>query len=238
MTYREICYMCLDSAKLASDDAYITIDHVIFLVSKIRSFLLKQKYSDIRKEVPQSNYQTICLNLIPTTSSWLGKNNQYLKSTEKVPSTLSIGTTTVHPEDFYVGTYITYVSKERMRYVGNNKWLQNIIYASKDPDSYLYLKSSNPRLLELNKVHMTGVFSNPEEVSALQCENSPEDILDVEFPLEDGLVSSLIDIVVKYLSSAEYKPEDENNDASDDLSNLIAFIRRNATSNLQKQIED
>jgi hypothetical protein len=211
--------MCLDSAKLASDDSYITIDHVIFLVSKIRSFLLKQKYSDIRKEVPQSNYQTICLNLIPTTSSWLGKDNQYLKSTERVPSTLSIGTTTVHPEDFYVGTYITYVSKERMRYVGNNKWLKNFIYATIGPDNYLYLNSANPQFLYLESLYITGIFENPREIHGLT-NSSKCGFEDSIYPLEEALIPAVIELVVKELSVPRYSPEDNINNAKDDLAEV------------------
>lgn len=59
--------MTLDSLKLASDDSYFTAEHIIFLVSKIRSALLKQTYDNIKKEIPESNYQTICLDLEPST---------------------------------------------------------------------------------------------------------------------------------------------------------------------------
>ena len=33
------------------------------------------------------------------------------------------------------------------------------------------------------------------------------------------------------------EPQDKDNNAADDLSNLMAFIRNNMKSNLQKQIE-
>lgn len=242
MTYREICYMCLDQLKLSSDDSYITIEHILFLVSKIRAFILKQRYSDVRKEIPQSNYQTICLDLIqvPAIQGDPCESNSYLRSEQKVPSTMSIGTSTIYPIDFYQGIHITYISRERMRYVGNNKWLKNIIYVSKGPDDYLYFKSSNPQYMYLEKVKMTGIFENPEKVAELQCESEDKqcDVLDMEFPLEEGLVSQVIEIVVKYLSGAIYKPKDETNDANDDLSDLVSFIRRNIKSNLQKQIEE
>ena len=242
MTYREICYMCLDQLKLSSDDSYITIEHILFLVSKIRAFILKQRYSDVRKEIPQSNYQTICLDLIqvPAIQGDPCESNSYLRSEQKVPSTMSIGTSTIYPIDFYQGIHITYINRERMRYVGNNKWLKNIIYVSKGPDDYLYFKSSNPQYMYLEKVKMTGIFENPEKVAELQCESEDKqcDVLDMEFPLEEGLVSQVIEIVVKYLSGAIYKPKDETNDANDDLSDLVSFIRRNVKSNLQKQIEE
>lgn len=242
MTYREIAYACLDSLKLSSDDSYITIDHMLFFISKVRALVLKQKYSDVKKEIPQSNYQTICLDLteVPAISGEPCEGGDYLRSVDKIPTTMTIGNSIIYPVDFYQGTYITYVNRERMRYVGHNKWLKNIIYASLGPDEYLYFKSSNPQFLYLEKVRMTAVFEDPEAASELECEGDDTkcDILDKTFPLEEGLVYTVIEAVVKYLSSTVYKPEDAENNAADDLSDLMTFIRRNMKSNLQKQIED
>lgn len=242
MTYREIAYMCLDQLKVASDDSYYTIDHILFLISKIRALLLKQTYSNIKKEIPQSNYQTICLDLmqVPAITGEPCEGGTYLRSKEKVPSTMTIGTNIVYPIDFYQGTHITYVSRERMRYVGTNKWLKNIIYTSKGPDGYLYFKSSNPQFLYLEKVRMTGIFEDPDKAAELECDSNNNlecDVLDREFPLEEGLVASAIELVIKYLSGAVYRPKDQENDANDDLSDLVAFIRRNMKSEFQKSIE-
>lgn len=242
MTYREIAYMCLDQLKVASDDSYYTIDHILFLISKIRALLLKQTYSNIKKEIPQSNYQTICLDLmqVPAITGEPCEGGTYLRSKEKVPSTMTIGTNIVYPIDFYQGTHITYVSRERMRYVGTNKWLKNIIYTSKGPDGYLYFKSSNPQFLYLKKVKMTGIFEDPDKAAELECDSNNNlecDVLDREFPLEEGLVASVIELVIKYLSGAVYRPKDQENDANDDLSDLVAFIRRNMKSEFQKSIE-
>ena len=242
MTYREIAYMCLDQLKVASDDSYYTIDHILFLISKIRALLLKQTYSNIKKEIPQSNYQTICLDLmqVPAITGEPCEGGTYLRSKEKVPSTMTIGTNIVYPIDFYQGTHITYVSRERMRYVGTNKWLKNVIYASKGPDGYLYFKSSNPQFLYLEKVRMTGIFEDPDKAAELECDSNNNlecDVLDREFPLEEGLVASVIELVIKYLSGAVYRPKDQENDANDDLSDLVAFIRRNMKSEFQKSIE-
>lgn len=242
MTYREIAYMCLDQLKVASDDSYYTIDHILFLISKIRALLLKQTYSNIKKEIPQSNYQTICLDLmqVPAITGEPCEGGTYLRSKEKVPSTMTIGTNIVYPIDFYQGTHITYVSRERMRYVGTNKWLKNVIYTSKGPDGYLYFKSSNPQFLYLEKVKMTGIFEDPDKAAELECDSNNNlecDVLDREFPLEEGLVASVIELVIKYLSGAVYRPKDQENDANDDLSDLVAFIRRNMKSEFQKSIE-
>ena len=82
------------------------------------------------------------------------------------------------------------------------------------------------------------MFSDAEEASELECEQPKScDILDKEFPLEDAIIPPLIELVVKELSGAIYKPEDSENNATDDLANLANFLARNVKSNLQKQIE-
>ena len=151
---------------------------------------------------------------------------------------MTIGYTRIHSTDYFNGE-ITYVSRDRLRYVGHNKWLQNIIYATKGPDGYLYLKSANPQVQYLKEINFTGIFSDVEEASKLECITSEEscDIMDKNFPIEDALISPLIELVVKELSGAIYKPKDDENNASDDLANLATFLRRNTKSDLQKKIE-
>ena len=226
-TYKELVYMCLDELKLYSDDALYTEEHIIFLLSKYRVFLLKQRYSDVKKQIPESNYQTICLDLIevPAISDEPCEGGSYLRSKEKIPFLMKIGNPRVYPIDYYQGE-ITYVSRDRMRYVGYNKYLQNIIYASLGPDNYLYFKSFNPQFLYLEKVRMTGIFEDPKAASELQCPdesgNTVCDVLDREFPIENALIPPLIQLVVEELTKAEYKPEDKENNSDDDLSEVVS----------------
>lgn len=217
--------MVLDELKLYSDDALYTEEHVMFLFGKYRTFLLKQRYSDVKKQIPESNYQTICLDLIevPAISGEPCEGGSYLRSKEKIPFLMKIGNPMVYPVDYYQGE-ITYVSRERMRYAGYNKYLKNIIYASIGPDNYLYFKSFNPQYLYLENARMTGIFEDPQAASELQCpdENGDTvcDVSDKTFPIEDALIPPMIELVVKELSGAEYRPEDESNNAKDELSEV------------------
>lgn len=153
---------------------------------------------------------------------------------------MNIGNTTVFPKDFYQGINISYISRERMRYVGNNKYLQNIIYCSLNPDGHLFLKSNNPQFKYLKQVKLSGVFDDAEEAANLSCDNNKEDascdILDKDFPLETALVPPLIELIVKELSAAEYKVKDTENNANDDLSDIATFARLNTKNQLQKQM--
>ena len=71
---------------------------------------------------------------------------------------------------------------------------------------------------------MTGIFEDPKAASELQCPdengNIVCDILDREFPIEDSLVPPMIELIVKELLGAEYRPEDQNNDSKDGLSEV------------------
>ena len=226
-TYKELIYMCLDELKLYSDDALYTEEHIKFLLGKYRTFLIKQRYSDVKKQIPESNYQTICLDLIevPAISGEPCEGGSYLRSKEKIPFLMKIGNPRVYPIDYYQGE-ITYVSRDRMRYVGYNKYLQNIIYSSLGPDNYLYFKSFNPQFLYLEKVRMTGIFEDTLAASELQCPDENGDIvcdvLDREFHIENALIPPLIQLVVEELTKAEYKPEDKENNSDDDLSEVTS----------------
>ena len=216
--------MALDELKLSSDDAQFTEDHVMFLLNKYRTFLLKQRYSDIKKQIPESNYQTICLDLIqvPAISGDACEGGTYLRSKEKIPFLMKIGIPRVYPLEYYQGE-ITYVSRDRMRYVGYNKFLQNIIYCSIGPDNYLYFKSFNPQYLYLEKVKFTGIFQDSMQASDLQCPDDNGETIcnpaDRAFPIEDSLIPQLIQLTVKELYNPSRSDEDNENNAKDDLSN-------------------
>ena len=203
MTYREIVYACLDILKLTSDDSLYTEEHIIFLANKARTLLLKQRYSDIKKRIPESNYQTICLDLEKVQNVQdLTCQGSSLRTVQKVPYLMKIGNPKVYPQNYYLGE-ITYISRERMRYVGHNKYLQNSIYC-------------------LKKVQVTGIFEDIQNASQLECNNDNsqcQDILDKTFPLEEGLVHPLIEIIVKQLGPSVDLPQDQENNAQDDLAN-------------------
>ena len=242
MTWREIIYMILDELKGMSDDFTFTEDHIAFLLGKYRSFILKQRYyTDIKKVISESNYQTICLDLIevPAINGESCEGSSYLRSKEKIPVTLMIGNPRVYPIDYYQGN-IAYISRDRMKYVGYNKWMKNIIYCSLAPDGYLYFKSENPQFRYLEKVRFTAIFEDAEKVSELACDDNDTNsctLLDKIFPIEEALVPTLIELIVNEIKKATYSPEDQANNAEDDLADMISFIRRNMKSNLQKQIE-
>lgn len=230
MLVKEIVYMVLDLAKAAtSDDSFWTEDHVIFLLKKYRSFLIKKEQekqkatTDIASEF---EYQQICLDLekVPAIDGEPCTGGYYLRTTKKIPKILEDNQPRVYPVDFYQGINISYIPRDRMRYVGTNKFLQNIIYVSLGPDLHLYLNSSNPQFLYLKKLRMSAVFEDFDEMSSYLCDDDGSsmvcNVMDEVFPIREYLVPTLMELVVKELTSAKYQPVDEHNNAADDISKV------------------
>ena len=88
---------------------------------------------------------------------------------------------------------------------------------------------------------MNAIFEDFDEAAYLLCDGSGDDVscdpLEASFPIRDYLVPTLIEMVVKTLTGAMYKAADKSNNADDDLADLMAFLRRNMKSGLQRQIE-
>lgn len=229
MTLREIVYLISDELKFMSDDSSFNEEHIKFLVNKYRVFILNQQYSkDIKKVIPESNYQTIELTLKQVNSiEELECSRRYLKTNEEIPNILSFSNTRIYPEDFN-NIRITLISRDRFKFIGFNKWLKNIIYCA-NIDNYLYLTSNNPQHFYLEKLKLTGIFEDVE--IAANTSNSYCDILDMEYPLEPGLVPLLVQSVVQELAPKTVQPEDSYNNASDDKANIANYIARNQKQN-------
>ena len=227
MKVSELVYSILDLAKAAtSDDSFFTEEHIIFLCKKYRAFLIKKEQDKEKSSTDVASefeYQQICLDLekVPAIDGEPCTGGYYLRTTQKIPKILEGTQPRVYPIDFYQGTNISYVSRDKMRYVGNNKYLRNIIYSSLGPDLHLYLNSSNPQFLYMKQLRMSAIFEDVDEAAGLLCDSDGSsescDVLDAEFPIREYLVPPLIELVVKELIGAKYQPQDKENNANDDL---------------------
>lgn len=246
MLVKEIIYMVLDLAKAStSDDSFFNEDHVLFLLKKYRSFLIKKEQESKKLStdtVSEFECQEICLDLekVAAIDGSPCSGGYYLKSVKKVPKILDCSKPRLYPIDFYQGINISYIPRDRMRYIGTNKFLQNIIYVSLGPDLHLYLKSNNPQFLYLKKLRMSAVFEDFDSITDYLCNDEGEsivcDILDIEFPIRENLVPSLIELVVKELTAGKYQPSDVQNNANDDLSDIASFVRRYMKDSMQQQM--
>ena len=225
-TFGEIVYSVLDLLKEKTDDAHFTEEHVILFASHIRNLLLERKYKNSRNQTftPMSdeNTQEICLNLEPAEMLPAGCSGMWLHSIEEIPDTVSVSNTTLSVISDMLQSTVTFIPPERMPYVGYNKWLKNILYASKSNDGHLYITGSNLQFMYLQKVRMTAVFSDPRKAAELSCEGDGNkcNILEMEFPLESALIPSCIELTVQEMMGSRYAPEDKANDAKDGLADV------------------
>lgn len=216
---KELVYMILDKVKLESDDADFTEDHIIFMLSKYRAFLLKQRYQDKKKPVTATNYQTIALSLAKSKKlNSLCDDGTYMKSVETVPTIMFLGIPKIYSLDYFDGIF-NYINRDRMAFVGFNKYFLNMIYCTVSDNNRLYLKSKNPQFEHLERVNFTAVFEDPYLAYSLNSSTSASLIEEI-FPIEEALVSPLIELVMKDLLNSVYKPSDNVNNASDDMDNM------------------
>ena len=230
--FKEIVYMVLDLLKERSDDSFYTEEHILFLASKMRSYLIERKYKNSRNGVytpmSEENVQQICVPVEPASLLPSSCGGGWLKSTKKIPSISSASETVTCTGNDLLFSNVTFIAPERMPYVGYNKWLRNIIYASKSDDGHLYLKGQNPQFMNLEQVKLSAVFSDAEEAAKMSegCTSGTCDLLDMEFPLESALVPSCIELIVQELTGARYAPEDKKNNDRDDLSEAAVVQQR------------
>lgn len=230
MLVKEIVYACLELAKAAtSDDSYLNEELTLFLLKKYRSFLIKkeqEKENNSTDIASEFEYQEICLTLeqVAAIDGSPCTGGYYLRTVEEIPKILEGTVPRVYPVDYYQSGNITYVSRDRMRYAGSNPMFNNMIYTSLGPDKHLYLKSGNQQFLYLNQLRVSAIFEDFEEAAEYSCDDSSSsatcDVLDETFPIREYLVPMLIDLVVKELTGATYKPKDSKNNANDDLGDL------------------
>lgn len=197
MTYRELVYMCLDEIKLASDDSYITEDHILFLISKYRAFLLRQKYDKTTLPVAESNYQKIKV------------------STDSViPDVMGIAKPRVYVGEGAAKVSYTFVTPHRFEFIGNNRILKPISYCTINDENKLEFKATPDNKTTIN---LYAVFEDCLKASEFDLTG---DILDETCPIESELVSGVQELVVKDALGIAYRPTDFINNASDDLSKI------------------
>ena len=218
MTYRQIVFMILDLLRQTSKDSNFEIDHIIKEVNDVRNLLLKQRYSDIRKEISDVNFQEITIYLTDVSS--LNKKYIMLKSNKIVPDILNIASTPTKSLD---SINFSFISNYRFVYTGYNEWLSSIIYGTVLSDKYFYIKSMNPQVKHMTSIRIMSIFENPIDVYYYNYPNliaNGTDVLDMVFPLEGAYIPELQDIVLKRLVPSLGFPKDTINNNNEDISNI------------------
>ena len=162
-------YMVRDLLKLSSDDSYITSQHILFMLEKFRAYVLKSKYEDDEASVPDTNKSEITVELELVSDNLGYSGIPLLRSKEPLPSDMIFDYITVRTNKLTGNPNIVNVPFSRFPYVGNNKYLKNIIYWTIDDGDYILVKSCNPLFEYLREFKIEGVFESPMKVAEREC---------------------------------------------------------------------
>ena len=113
-----------------------------------------------------------------------------------------------YPED---NIDVTFINPDRFKYIGHNKWLTSIPYATIGYDHKLYI-SSTANFLRDKFFRIQALFEVPTDFA-----ESTNEKLDMYFPVEQALIQPIIDLVVKELGNLLYLPKDNENNSDDNL---------------------
>lgn len=217
----EIIYQVLEKLNIHSDDTRITEELVSNLIDLKRGMLLKQQYSRNPWHMPTMVKQELCLNL-----NLVDKVNGYscagkILATDVLPWSVKIkgkeGPLLVRKEDGSVLS-LSIIAVERVPYLYENRYLQNIIYCTLDADGRLYIISNNNKYKFLRSIKVTDVYEEPDKAALLTCDydSSVSDEWDMEYPCEAAMIDVIVGLVIKDLMPAVQIPADNKNDAVDD----------------------
>ena len=209
-TYREVIYMVLDQVKMKVDDNHLEPDHIVSIINKYRASLLKNKYGgQVKKVIPPAYYQTLTIEVDPNTK----------KSLRKLPKLLDIDgmnfTTSIDAVNVLNTFKITLVSPDRFQYLGHNRYLSTILYGTITLDNYFKVRYSGTIP---STFLISGLLENPMDIiefSGLEI----ADPLDLEFPMDEGLMMDLMAATLKEVAGIRIFPEIDKNNAREELLN-------------------
>jgi hypothetical protein len=212
-----LIYNVREKLKLNSDDTDTSDELISHLIDLKRVKVLEQRMSKGAWMLPIEVKQEIKLELEVVDSvdgmSCFGK---ILRTKLPVPSMIrSKATNTginVRRAD-KVAIPIDLVRLDRLPFVGNGRFVQQLTYAAFDYDNRLYLVSSQKKHLLQESTYVGGAFEDVEAADDLNLNiDTTIDIWDREYPLTGGLADVVVDMVVLELAKSAPIPEDKIND--------------------------
>ena len=229
ITYKDAVYIILDELHLDNDDSSWEPSHIIYLLNKYRSFLIKQRYSNAKTDIPLSYYQNYNITFNLPNPIPLANVRCILQSTTTIPTILNLKGDTLETSAYLNNGYapiakeLNIIPTDRFKYIGYNKYLKaDIPYFTISYDNKAYLSTTidylNPNYSTtqtIPSVVLSAIFENPQDLLATK---TITNTLNMTFPVEDALIASITELVLKELSSTIYLPQDNTNNATDDLS--------------------
>ena len=228
MTPIEIIFAIREKLKEYVDDTRFTDDYLLYLVDLKRATLLKQKYNRIQRQVDEQILQSVALEMVEEDASDftavpLEFGYDIVKSKLPLPKILDLDHKNVIERISTVGKLdipINIVSRRRFTYAGTGDYDRDQFFAMMDNEGYIYIKGTTEEHRNYDYISVTALFERPMEVLDLITNNSDKDVNDFKYPCKNELVDIIIDMIVQQLANIKSLPSDEDNNASDDATQI------------------
>jgi len=219
-TLKQLVYDLQESIHTYTTDSNYSLEYLAYQVIAARALLLQQKFSQRSFIISQKLRQHFYADLE------LAEENEFFQGVGTILRTKDPIQYPLEPFNFksniritsgsYTDISFSLVTPDRFPYVGNSKWIQNIIYVTIGSDWRMYFTSSNPAVKLLENVKISFVAENPEEAypASIQYDASV-DYWDMEFHLENDMIIPITDLITKKLVQSLTIPEDKVNDSND-----------------------
>ena len=220
MTKRELIYIVFEKLNISSDDIKTSEELVSTLIDSKRAMLTKQQYAKNSWNVPIEIRQELCLDLELTDRiEGYGCSGKILATKLRLPRSIKIkgkdGPLSVRKQDG-VQIALNIIPFERVPFLFENRFTQQMLYATVDFNNRLFMISKDDKHRFLKWIKVTDVFERPEVASVMECSvDQTLDKWDIDYPIEEAMADTVVDLVVKDLTRSLGIPEDKINDAQD-----------------------
>lgn len=207
---------------------YTPVTQVVFPknTSELDVKITPDAYDIINKEDALYHYFTMTER--PEFEESVKPNNKYHTSKEQIDYTLQLGIPRVTVDGYYDINF-EYTSRERLPFVGNNKYLKNSRYCAIDENNYLCVMPKKEDGLNFHlfkNLRLTAIFENPRDVKNDISFDYSKDWKDRIVPIEESLISTLIELVVNSLVKSVTSPEDTINNGTDENSSMPTVMNK------------
>jgi hypothetical protein len=221
-TYNEIIYSIREGIRQHTSDSDIDDRQIIFEFNLQRALWYRNEYNKRNKTIDDQAKQTICLNLVKSSADECGCNEDtdctILKSVQKLPPVLDLhdklAISKVTANDM-VSKPLSFVSYNKFPFTGNGPYNKDNVFVTYHPNGHIYLKSSNPTFLLMNRIAVTLILEDPLDAKEFTCNEGPCFNPNKEYPVISHIISYIKDIVIKIFIQQLQVPKDQINNANE-----------------------
>lgn len=228
-TLNQITYDILGDIKGSNiiDDSHIETDRVKYLIHQQRSMWLNRRLTKPGYYItPDMTQDLKCVPVELTDAAEccdVTVDCSIMRTESEIPAPLNINSTVaitrVGPVN-KLQSMFSFVDYERAIWSGNGRFNDQHIFAFYlNKRIYLKFNDVNRDARMLEYLNVQGVFEDPDEVKTFtDCSGEPCHSDDSEYPIPDNLIPFIKDHVIKQLLRNEQMPEDQKNDANEQVS--------------------